>query len=178
MGQMERWLSLWIEEQRRRHLPVSTLLIQAQARRLFAQLQQEQGDDAQAETFGASNGWFARFKARHHLLLTDEPAVADAQAAACYPSVLCHILEEGCSSSQQVFDMDETGLSWKRLPGRMLLALEGAARPGPKAPKDHLTLLLGANAAGDFRLKPLLVSPSENPRVLRLWSGAPTAAAG
>ncbi|XP_014398984.1 PREDICTED: tigger transposable element-derived protein 1-like isoform X2 [Myotis brandtii] len=137
MGQMGRRLSLWVEEQRRQHLPVSTRLIRDRAG-------QEQGDGAQAETFGASNGWFARFKARRNVLLTDEPAVADAQAAACYPSVLRRILEEGCYSSQQVFNVDETGLFWKRLPERMLLALEGAARPGPKAPKDHLTLLLGA----------------------------------
>ncbi|NIG61942.1 tigger transposable element-derived protein [Pontoporia blainvillei] len=62
MGHMERLLSLWIEEQKRQNLPVSTLLIQDKARRLFAQLQHEQGSGARAETFGASNGWFARFK--------------------------------------------------------------------------------------------------------------------
>ncbi|XP_023604818.1 tigger transposable element-derived protein 1-like [Myotis lucifugus] len=54
----------------------------------------------------------------------------------------------------------------------MLLALEGAARPGPNAPQDHLTLLLGANTAGEFRLKPLLVYPSENPRALKGCSEA------
>ena len=56
MGHMERLLSLWIEEQKRQNLPVSTLLIQDQARRLFAQLQHEQGGGSRAETFGASNG--------------------------------------------------------------------------------------------------------------------------
>lgn len=172
MGHMERLLSLWIEEQKQRNLPVSTLLIQDKARHLFAQLQHEQGNGSQAETFGASNGWFARFKARHNVLLTDEPAVADAHAAACYLPVLYNILEEGCYSPRQVFNVDETGLFWKRLPERMLLALEGAARSGPKAPKDHLTLLLGANAAGDFKLKPLLVYPSENPRALKGCSKA------
>ncbi|XP_066230803.1 tigger transposable element-derived protein 1-like [Saccopteryx leptura] len=58
------------------------------------------------------------------------------------------------------------------MPERMLLALEGTARPGPKAPKDHLTLLLCGNAAGDFKLKPLLVYPSENPRALKGCSKA------
>ncbi|KAM5208853.1 tigger transposable element-derived protein 1-like isoform 1-T1 [Hipposideros larvatus] len=172
MGHMERLLSLWIEEQKQQDLPISTLLIQDKARRLFAQLQHEQGAGTQAETFGASNGWFARFKARHNVLLTDEPAVADAQAAACYPLVLRTILEEGRYSPHQVFNVDETGLFWKRLPERMLLALERVASPGPKAPKDHLTLLLGGNAAGDFKLKPLLVYPSENPRALKGCSKA------
>uniref|UniRef100_A0A8C8XZA5 HTH CENPB-type domain-containing protein n=1 Tax=Panthera leo TaxID=9689 RepID=A0A8C8XZA5_PANLE len=102
MGHMERLLSLWIEEQKRQNLPISTLLIQDKARRLFVQLQHEQGSGTQAETFGASNGWFARFKARNNVLLTDEPAVADTQAAAHYPPVLRTILEEGCYSPHQM----------------------------------------------------------------------------
>lgn len=107
------------------------------------------------------------------MLLTDEPAVVDTQAAADYPPVFHSILEEGCYSPHQVFNVDETGLFWKWLPERMLLsALEGTTGTGPKAPKDHLTLLLGGNAVGDFKLKPLLVYPSENPRALKGCSKA------
>uniref|UniRef100_H9H7U0 Tigger transposable element-derived protein 1-like n=1 Tax=Monodelphis domestica TaxID=13616 RepID=H9H7U0_MONDO len=167
MGTMERLLSLWIEDQKQRRLPVNTVLIQEKAKSLFEDLKQKHGESAQTETFGASNGWFARFKARHNVLLTDEPAVADAEAARKYPDVLRKIIEEGGYTPQQVFNIDETGLFWKRLPERTCVSLEDKVGPGFKASKDHLTLLLGGNAAGDCKLKPLLVYPSENPRALK-----------
>ena len=42
--------------------------------------------------------------------------------------------------------------------------------PGIQAPKDRLTLLLGANIASDLRLRPMLMENSEYPRSLKNYA--------
>ena len=91
---------------------------------------------------------------------------ADTVAAWQFPEMLLEIIDEGTYLPKHVFNMDETGLSWKRMPDQSYISKEEKLVPGYKAAKDMLTLLFGGNASGDMKLKPLLVYHSENPRAL------------
>lgn len=53
------------------------------------------------------------------------------------------------------------------MPKRIFIAREEKTFPGFKAAKDRLTIMLGGNAAGDCKFKPLLLYRSENPRALK-----------
>ncbi|XP_042241534.1 uncharacterized protein LOC121879096 [Homarus americanus] len=69
-----------------------------------------------------------------------------------------------------ILDLAKTGVikphvdSVKRMPERIYISDEEKRVPGLKVAKDRLTLLIGMNAAGDFKLKPMLISRAANPR--------------
>lgn len=169
METMERLLHVWLEDQSQRNMPLSVTMIQEKAKSLFDDLQREQGGSSQKETFSASKGWFVRFKERHCLPHFKMNCTASSNKDA-YLEVLKSIIEEGEYTPQQVFNVDEIGLYWKRMPEGTFISVEEKAQPGFKSSKDRLMLLLGGNAAGDLKLKPLLVYHSENPRALKGYS--------
>ena len=169
--EMERLLMIWLEDQNQRHIPVSLALVQEKARCLFNDIKARRiasGVECN-EDFNASRGWFNRFRKRaniHSIRMQGEAADADAKMAAEYPETFKTIIEEGGYLPCQIWNVDETGLYWKKLPSRTYISREEKSASGHKPAKDRLTLLLGGNASGDCKLKPMLVYKFLNPRAL------------
>lgn len=67
----------------------------------------------------------------------------------------------------QVFNFDETGINWKKIPKQIYLIQEEKRVPGHKAPKERFALLVGSNASGDFKMRPLPIYNFENSRALK-----------
>jgi hypothetical protein len=165
MEKLERMLAQWIEHKNQQAIPISTIIIQAKEKTLFENRNAVE-PDPKVQSFAASAGWFERFKRRHefhNLKLTGEAAAVDLFAAEKFPAQLQAAIEELGYLPQQMFNLDETGLFWKRMPSRIFISVQEKTAPGFKASRDRLTLLLGRNASGDYKTKPLMVYHSENP---------------
>ena len=68
--------------------------------------------------FVVSTGWFYKFKTCygfHIVKRSGEAKSADEDTAASYPDRLRAIIEEGGYKPQQVFNVDGTGLHWKKM---------------------------------------------------------------
>ena len=166
LSKMESRLYAWIVDQRSRDAALSETLIRQKAATLFNVLKSEcLGDDQLL----ASHGWFQNFKFRFQLksvYLRGEAASADAEAAAKFKIEFENILKEGQYSPKYIFNVDETALYWKKLPSRTYVTQNGQPS-GYKMQKNRLTLLLGGNANGDIKLKPLVLFTAETPRALK-----------
>ncbi|XP_070618401.1 tigger transposable element-derived protein 1-like [Erythrolamprus reginae] len=129
-----------------------------------------ESQSSRKKSFTASKGWFAKFQEHYGLKnvsLYGEASSADKEAAEAYMNEkFKKIISDGDYKSEQVFNMDKTGLFWKRMPSRTFLFKEEAKASGFKAFKDCVTLVMCGNAAG-YLLKPALIYRSRNPRALK-----------
>ncbi|KFD64458.1 hypothetical protein M514_23305 [Trichuris suis] len=136
---MESALALWVKDCMKKCIPLDGNIIREKARSLYKQFSTNEGAEPQPETsrhikdFTASRGWFDRFRKRFNLgsvSLYGQAASADTAAAEKYPDTLMAIIQEKKNEPEQVFNMDETGLFWKKLPSRTYLMKDEATPPG------------------------------------------------
>lgn len=166
---VENALNLWVEDMTRKNIPIDGKMLQQKALILYEDMQPPDAIEEERKSFTASRGWLHRFKTRFNLKnikMTGESASADHTTAASFPEKFKQIIAEKDYHHKQVFNCDETGLMWKKMPQRTYIHKTAKRAPGFKAIKDRLTLIFCANAAGHM-IKPGLVYRSQNPRALK-----------
>jgi len=154
----------WFVTQRSEGVPLSGPMVQEQALKVAAQLH----PDAPEQTFQASKGWLARWKRRHGIRavkIAGEARSADLEAAEAFLPRLQALVEEEGLTPDQVFNADETGLSYRMTPDRSLAQQSDPnGSVGHKQMKERVTVLLACNWTGSSKLKPLVIGRFENPR--------------
>ncbi|GFT57982.1 tigger transposable element-derived protein 1 [Trichonephila clavipes] len=124
----ERAIAIWIEDQVQRRIPVSGYIIQEKALQFYESMKQSEPSTSTSQAgkeFSASKGWLTGFLERnalHNIKISGESATADEGTAKVFPEELAKIIEDGDYSADQVFNADETGLYWKKLPNRTYIA--------------------------------------------------------
>lgn len=129
---------------------MSTALIREKALEMYARLQEE-GECPINPEFQASKGWFEKFKQRfglHNVSMQGEAASADQEAAERYRDVLAKIIREGVYLPEQIFNADETGLNWKKMPKRTFIAQSEKRPLDIKCPKKELQFFSAAMPPG------------------------------
>ena len=171
LEKVENLLLIWINEKQLAGDSVSAAIICEKAKLLHSDLLSKLlGTSAETDDFKASRGWFEKFKKRsgiHSVIRHGEAASSNEKEAEAFKVEFDKIIKEEDYVPQQVFNCDETGLFWKKMPKRTFITQEEKALPGHKPMKDRLTLLFCANASGDCKIMPMLVYHSENPRVFK-----------
>ena len=135
----EKLFTLWMENRRKRNIKLRLILIHEKANLLFEDLKAKAVKNINEESFSASHGWFTRFKKQansHHVSFFDEASSADTVAVEKFPNTLKEIFEAGGYNPQQIFNVDETGLFWKKMPEKTLFSQDEKTMPGFEAAKD------------------------------------------
>ncbi|GFU64034.1 tigger transposable element-derived protein 1 [Trichonephila clavipes] len=100
------------------------------------QLEPSTSTSQAGKEFSVSKEWLTGFLKRnalHNIKIAWESATGDEGAAKIFPEELAKIIEDGDYSADQVFNADETGLYWKKLPNRTYIAKDEKTASGHKA---------------------------------------------
>ncbi|XP_068212107.1 tigger transposable element-derived protein 1-like [Palaemon carinicauda] len=120
---MERLLLIWIKKQLAGDSVTETIICE-KASRIYDDLKGKQAVErvetlTPAETFKASSGWLDNLKKQTGIpsvVRYGEAASSDSKAAADYVKTFASVIAEQGYIPQQVFNCDETGLFWKKMP--------------------------------------------------------------
>ena len=171
LEEVEKLLLIFINEKQLTGDSISEDAICGKARQLYGDLiKKDPSIVPEGFDFKGSRGWFEKFRRRsgiHSVVRHGEAASSDKDGAEKFKVEFERFIKAERYLPQQVFNMDETGLFWKKMPQRTYITREEKSMPGHKPMKDRLTLLLCGNASGDCKIKPLLIYHSENPRAFK-----------
>ncbi|GBM79260.1 hypothetical protein AVEN_238875-1 [Araneus ventricosus] len=115
----EELLMVWVTEKQLKGDTLTQGIICEKARAIYGDLLNQtprtSTDEASEDSFKASRGWFDNFRKRtgiHSVVRHGEAASSDVKAAEDYLKTFSELIEANGYIPQQVFNCDETGLTF------------------------------------------------------------------
>jgi len=124
--EVENLLMVWINEKQLAGDSVSEAIICEKARLLYSDITRDTPGSS-AEEFKASKGWFDNFKKRigiHSVVRHGEAASSNKDAAEKFVEKFKDFVDREGFIPEQVFNCDETGHFWKKMPKRTYITRE------------------------------------------------------
>ena len=162
---MERYLCLWISRKESEGVPLDKRQIKDQALCFYKVICEKANQPL--GSFNASNGWLQRFLKRkniHNVKLSGEQHSADANAASKFPELFKGLIEEEGFHPDAIYNCDEAGLVYKRMPKSTYIAKTVKKARGRKGDMLRFTVLFCVNQSGSHKVKPLVVHTAKHPR--------------
>ncbi|KAG7170685.1 Tigger transposable element-derived protein 1-like 65 [Homarus americanus] len=157
----EKLLVSYLVRQARRNMAVDTRSVKEYARELYAAVSRKMGI-TEPKPFNASSG-----NEITNINIGGEEASGDRVAAREFPPFLREIMEEGQYTDDQVFNMDESGLFWKKLPSKTFVVKNASKCRGRKLQKERITVLFTTNASGTCKLKLSVIHTARKPHAYK-----------
>lgn len=154
---LENALVIWISQKNNENIDINEEMMKKQAQ-LF-------GTQLNITNFAYSNGWINRFKTRFNLRSRKK----EGEANEVTPDEVTTAKEYVRSvtsgyDKEDIFNLDETALFYEMGPNRTLSFKKIS---GQKLSKKRVTIALCSNSTGTFKIRPLLIHNSNNPRIFK-----------
>nr|XP_031834591.1 tigger transposable element-derived protein 2-like [Nomia melanderi] len=120
--------------------------------------------------FRGSEGWLWRFKQRYRISYLTNQSENDAPekpAVKIFLRDLKRIIRDRGIDPEHLYNMQETGLTWKLLPTRLLVHAAERTVDERTITKEKVTIGFCANATGTHKLPILFVNKDDSPRALK-----------
>ena len=135
-------------------------LLRAKARQIWNRLPQYHDLDPP----GFSNGWLYRFQTRHNIQHRVQHDEAGSVPEAALQAMVAIRTLAGEYKEEDIYNMDETGLYWKKTPSQGLTTEGG---PGVKKDNARISIAFCTNATGMDRTRLWFVGRTKTPRALK-----------
>ncbi|KAK7501648.1 hypothetical protein BaRGS_00007079 [Batillaria attramentaria] len=159
-AELDRRLLDWLKFARSQNIPISGPVLKIRANKI--------AEDLGIQDWNCSDGWLTRWKKRNNIVSKAESGERGSVDEKATDEWVRNVLKPLLAryEARDVFNVDETALFWRMLPGKSL-CFKGERCIGGKKSKDRITVMICSNMNGTEKPRLLTIGKFKNPRCFK-----------